>query len=41
MHVGQSVGEISIGKEFGMITFGALRNEIQPFNITLMEIISI
>lgn len=37
----QSVGEISIGKEFGMVTFGALRNEIQPFNIILIEIISI
>lgn len=40
MHEGQSVGEISIGKEFGMVTFGALRNEIQPFNIVLMEILS-
>lgn len=33
--------EISIGKEFGTVTFGALRNEIQPFNIILMEILSI
>lgn len=33
-----NLGEISIGKQFGMVTFGALRNKIQPFNIIFMEI---